>query len=831
MRRARPTVPAAMDAAIRKALAPVPADRFASTADFAKALTLALATTASSTAISVPVGPLPPRVRGGDMLRLAALTAAVITLVAAGVYAWRSREPASAGPPGSLSIAVLPFDNLGDTSDAYFADGITDAVRGKLTAVPGLTVIAPASSAQYRATSKSSQQIGRELGVTYLLTGRVRWAKAPGTPGRVEVSPALIDALSAADKWEHPFDASVTDVFKVQAEIAAQVAHELGIVLGKTTEHRLAAVPTRNLAAYDAYLRGSAIYPADLAIDVPTLRRAVAAYTEAVVLDSTFALAWARLSIAYAAIYDNGSPEPTAGEAARRAASRSMALDSTLPEAWLATGMYNVEVVHDHARGLTDAETGLRLAPSHAELMFLAGFAEARLARWDSAFARLRRTLELNPRSVNALSLLGDAYIRLRRYSEAGTVLDRALSLTPTDVGTINERALLSLGNGDLAGARAVLHAAPQAVDRAALLAFFSNTRSLCWVLDDAEQRYLLALSPAAFGDDRASWAITLAETYAIRGDRARSRAYADTARIAYEAILRDVPGDALSHAYLGEAFAYLGHRDDAIRETGRALTLSPLSRDITVYPASQFELARIHMLFGDRDAAIDQLQALLRVPYYLSPAWLRIDPTFAELHGNPRFERLIADSTPPMQHLRRRRLPSPTGSDRNRTAIATRAAPWPLFLVPRQLHVVHIVSVFLHIGHELIVVCRVQRLAAVARLLFCPPSFPSRGLAEVGVNVPSPRCRNVGVGLPSPCHRTFGSISPAALTLEADERMIEQGAFVGHSRGERRLRCSRWSSGGQFPAPSWRPCSGRMSRRRRTMLPSMPSSASFAVS
>ncbi len=182
--------------------------------------------------------------------------AAVLLLAAgiAGVIGWRRfqhREaPHAAGQPG---LAVLPFDNLGDPADAYFADGMTDAVRGKLTSIPGLVVIAPGSSDLYRMTTKSPADIGRELGVRYLLVGKVRWAKAPGTPGRVQVSPALIDVSSGSDRWQHSFDASLTDVFQVQADIAGQVAGELGLVLTDGVAQNLGPHPSSNPEAYDAF--------------------------------------------------------------------------------------------------------------------------------------------------------------------------------------------------------------------------------------------------------------------------------------------------------------------------------------------------------------------------------------------------------------------------------------------------------------------------------------------------------------------------------------------------------------------------------------------------
>ena len=148
------------------------------------------------------------------------------------LFAWRSRTQSGApGESGAIRLAVLPFENVGDSSDAYFADGVTDAVRGKLTGLPGIEVIGSASSAQYRKTTKTPQQIGQELGVRYLLIGRVHWARAAGGSSRVQVSPELIDVGTAADKWQQPFDAPLTDVFQVQGDIASKVAQSLQVAL------------------------------------------------------------------------------------------------------------------------------------------------------------------------------------------------------------------------------------------------------------------------------------------------------------------------------------------------------------------------------------------------------------------------------------------------------------------------------------------------------------------------------------------------------------------------------------------------------------------------
>ena len=271
VRQARPSVPEHVDAAVSRALAPVAADRFETVEDFARALGSAAATSpalatapepASVTGATAPtrVTTPHPTPSAGRRVPLAAVTLVLGFLVGLGVlFAWRRAHPGADDSPGPKRLAVLPFENLGDSATEYFADGITNEVRGKLSQVSGLAVIARASSNEYRKTTKAPQEIARELGADYLLTATVQWEKTAGGPSRVRVSPELIRVEPGAaptTKWQQPFDASLTDVFQVQADIATKVASALNAALGDSVRRELAAKPTANLAAYDAYLKG-----------------------------------------------------------------------------------------------------------------------------------------------------------------------------------------------------------------------------------------------------------------------------------------------------------------------------------------------------------------------------------------------------------------------------------------------------------------------------------------------------------------------------------------------------------------------------------------------
>jgi serine/threonine-protein kinase len=633
VRARRPAVPAGMDAAIRKAMAPEPANRFPSVAEFAEAL---------------GDGQIGRWADGQRSLRVVArLVAGLAAVAIVGALSWRAlRLPL--GPAAHQPIpvvAVLPFENLGDSADAYFADGVADEIRAKLAQVAGLEVIARGSSIEYRRTTRRPTAIARELGADYLLSGTVRWEKAAGG-SRVRVMPELVDARSgetARTRWVQRFDASLTDVFQVQADIATKVASALNVALGDSARHELAAKPTANLAAYDAYLKGEAASQGMGVGDPASLRRAIGFYEQAVALDSAFVLAWAQLARARAFLYTNSTPTPELAAEAREAAERAQALGPDRPEGPLALGTYYWAVAVDNRRALAAYEAGLKLAPNNADLLGTAGVAEQRQGHWDAALQHLAKAAALDPRSANTARRTGFTLLYLRRYFEAQTAMNRALALAPTNLAIIEQRAVVALAQGDLAGARAVVRAGLAAVEPAALLAHFGNYQDLYWVLDDAQQQQLLTLPPSAWDNDQATWAIIRAETYQLRGNPGQTRVYADAAQLAYEKQLRATPDDGQRHVLRGLALAYLGRKAEAIAEGERGVALWPISRDAFVGPYLQHQLVRIYVLVGEPEKALDQLEPLLTIPYYLSPGWLRIDPTFAPLRGNPRFERLVA--------------------------------------------------------------------------------------------------------------------------------------------------------------------------------------------
>jgi TolB-like protein len=602
----------------------------------------------SATGVTRPL-PRPGAAPGFSIRRLAWPVAGGAALAVLAFFALRGFEAERGGgvsPDGPRRIAVLPFENVGSAADQYFAEGMADEIRSRLAALPDLAVIASGSANLYRGTAKPPDVIAAELGVRHLLTAKVRWQKGEGTQ-RIRVTPELVEIASQGaptTRWQQTYDAELADLFAIQGEIATRVAAALEVVLSAPQRGRLASRPTQDAAAYDSYLRGQEVEKGGL--DAATLRRATAEYDRAVARDPEFAAAWARLAWARALAFSNGVPDRALGQAALAAAERALELAPELAEAHRSLGFYHHLVTRDPARALEAFSRGLALAPNDADLLRGTALAEQSLGRFEDALRHLEKAQALDPRSFRAALSTGNVLLYLRRPDAARAAFDRGLALAPGNLSLIEERAMTHLQRGDLDGARAGAVAAATAAGVAedALAAYFASYWDLDWILDERQRDRLLALGPEAFDGDTATWGIALAQAAARRDGPAAARRFAESAREGFAAQAAENPQDAQRQAFLGLALAYLGRCTEA-REAGeRAVALEPIAASAYWGPYLQHQLVRIHLLCGERAAALDRLAPLLGVPGYLTPEWLAIDPNFESLRGEPRFRALTRD-------------------------------------------------------------------------------------------------------------------------------------------------------------------------------------------
>lgn len=587
-----------------------------------------------------------------DARWLPARTIALVAVLLAvgGLVGWlvkpgtltRAGSTASARP----TLAVLPFTNLGAPDDEYFADGVSDALRGSLAALGNIVVIASSSSRAYRDTGKPASQIGRELGAHYLLTGTVRWARGTDGASRVQVSPELIVAESGTTHWQQPFDAVLSDVFVVQGEIATRVADALAVTLLETQRRELAARPTHDLAAWDAYLRASALQQqADLG--APLQRLAAEGFQRAVDLDPSFALAWAALARAHMAAYwflEDHANARARLTAARVAVDRALALRPDLADAHLADAYYWYWGLRDYDRAHAALERARRRDPDHPQVLHILSAVLRRQGRFREAADLLVRVLELDP--LNATNFREQAVTLLVTgdVPGAGRAAERAITLAPDAVANYVVRATVQHAQQQSDAAAATLRDGMRIIGADRFASELTNWQWTRWVaLDGAGTwRMLETLPLTSQVVDTGSFQLYRAEWFRATGRNAIAATLADSALPSLERSAAGASTGWWFHGQLALAHAFAGRHAPARTALDRARAEVEAAPDAFDEPDFWLHAARVAVAMGDNDAAISHIERALAPPTRHAAAFLLADLRFATLRDDPRFQRLV---------------------------------------------------------------------------------------------------------------------------------------------------------------------------------------------
>jgi TolB-like protein/Flp pilus assembly protein TadD len=631
----RSGIPRAVSLAIARAMATRPEDRFKGAGEFAETLKGSL-----HSGSWLKVAPW-------HMHRRAALMAGMALLLgAASFIVWHEGllTPAKASAPALLNVAVLPFANTGSPQDDHFAGGVTDEIRGRLARLSGLQVIASASTARY-ADSTRLDEVGRQLGAGYLLSGKVRREAGPRGKSRVQVSVELIQVgqgPAPVTRWQRVFDTVATDISLVQSSIAREVAGALGLGLDQRQEDALGLAQRQDPDAYEAYLRGQQIMRQG-ASGPGDLRRAIAEFQRAVEKDSTFSAAWAQLGWSKAALWNNAASDGNLLEEARAHGERALRLGGAVAEARQVLAFYHILKGN---RGAAQEETrrGLEADPSNARLVgYTASFLELE-GRWRDALRYRQRAVTLDPTAAGHAAGLATNLLWLRRYPDARVAADRYIILGPSNPEAYQLRAMVALGEGKLDEARRFIRAGEAQIPPNELLPFIATYWDLYWVLDQEQQSSVVGMSPEQFYGDTVWLQTASAAIRMLQGHSATARVLADSARRSLLAVVRDTPDDAYTHSRLGLVNAFLGRRDEALQAAEKSISLLPIAKDALNGALLVYRRACVQSRLGMESEALATLGTLLAVPFYVSPAWLRIDPNFSELRDNPEFERLTRD-------------------------------------------------------------------------------------------------------------------------------------------------------------------------------------------
>ena len=551
------------------------------------------------------------------------------------------------------SIAVLPFENLSyDKDDAFFADGVQDDVLTKLARISELKVISHTSVMHYRG-NQDPRKVGKALGVLHLLDGTVR-----RYGGKVHVNARLVNARTGTHIWAEEYDRDLNEVFAIETELAQSVASQLGAKVSANETTAMEERPTKDLVAYDLYVHATPLIEESLYYGLSSetnLFKAVELLNQAIARDPTFLLAYCQLARAHDGIYWTALDHtPGRLEFAKSAVNSALRLNPDSGEAHFASALHFYYGYLDYDRARDELAVALRTLPNNARIFELNGYIDRRQARWNDAVRNLERAVELDPRNDDILFGTGFTYLCARDYKRAREIANRGLALPTKN----NYARLLPVWidfheQADPRPWRAVLEKIlaenPASARDLTRGRFFVSL----YERDPVAAERALATLDYPVMNARGIGAVKFSPAYArglvarIKGDAVGAHTAFSVARAQQEETVRIAPDDASKLCFLGLIDASLGRKEEALREGHRAVELLPSTKDALNGTEVLYFYAVICAWTGERDQAIQQLQALARLPAGVSYGEIRLDPFWDPLRGNPSFENIVASLAP----------------------------------------------------------------------------------------------------------------------------------------------------------------------------------------
>lgn len=580
------------------------------------------------------------------LFRFARSNSAIVRAAATG-------SPSTAASAMSIipekSIAVLPFENRSsDKENAFFADGVQDEVLTILAKVADLKVISRTSVMQFRdAEKRNLRNIAQQLGVAYVLEGSVQ-----RTANRVRVTAQLIDTRTDSHVWADRYDGDLADVFGIQTEIAQKIAGQLKAALSPKEQAALQTKPTLDTAAYDLYLRAKEISRGS---EGDAIQKEVTLLDEAVTRDPAFVPALCLLAQAHLRAYwFNQDHTPARLELASKAIEAAARLQPDAGEVHLARGLFYYWGSGDYASALAELVLAGRSLPNEADVLFFTGAIERRRGHWEQSARTMERALVLDPRNGNVAVELSITYSALRRYNDERRVL---IQLLRAQIGPENEFnnvwAQVSLAyaefyrTGDLAAGKEILRKIPVGLDPVAIVTLARWHFSMLERDFGAAEKILAEFPSEEFPPPRFPKSYYQAHTALARDDAALARSLFEKAIPIFELRVHDRSDDAVLLASLGELYAYLGRKEDAIRVSRRAVELVPESKDAEAGPYYANNLALVYARMDEADQAIALIERLLSTPAGVIFAELRLSWEWDPLRNHPRFQKILEGPEP----------------------------------------------------------------------------------------------------------------------------------------------------------------------------------------
>jgi serine/threonine protein kinase/Tfp pilus assembly protein PilF len=579
----------------------------------------------------------------------ALLTISLIALAtAAGWIVWSSKLTQS---PITTGIAVLPFENLSDDKEhAFFADGVQDDILTRLAKIADLKVISRTSVMQYRG-KQNTREIGDALRVSHVLEGSVR---REGT--RMHLNAQLIDTRSDTHVWAEEYDRDLSQMFAIQSEIAQKIAEQLHAKISAPEKLAIESKPTADVTAFDLYTRAKNILLEGNNQTKADYLEAVDLLNQAVARDPSFLDAYCQLAYAHDWFYwdwlDHTPARLDLAEAAIQAAAR---LNPNAGETHLARAQNLYRGYLDYNGALAELEIARQTLPNDFRVLGLIGLIQRRQGHWEESTRNLERSAELNPRNIGTRLGIAINYTFLRRYADLKSALVRTLAIFPNDLDTAYWPAYVEF---QAKADTRLLHQMIYSI-RATNPTPTSDSIAEWWLACALAERDTTAAKNASdahrensidFGSEvhlSRSFVEGLIARMTKDEDKAQSAFIA--ARAEQQKVVQAQPNDSQALGLLGLIDAYLGRKEEALREGRRAVELVPMERDSLEGVRRVTNLAMIASCVGDKDLAFEQLENIIRRPSALSYGGLKLFPWWDPLRGDPRFEKLLEESKQPV--------------------------------------------------------------------------------------------------------------------------------------------------------------------------------------
>ncbi len=585
---------------------------------------------------------------------------------AAGIWVWHRRialttaYKSAATELREKSIAVLPFENFeSDKETSYFADGVQDDILTDLAKVADLKVISRRSVAQYRRSPQSIREIGQALQVAYVLEGTVR-----RIGDKIRISAQLIDTRTEVEKWAEKYTRDLSDLFAVQNQISETIVSQLKAAITPAEKSAIEALPTQDMQAYDLYLQARAILYA-FGIRPKTADenrpKAIKLLEEAIARDPKFVLAYCLLSDAQSQPNwaENLTPEQIA--AAKATAETAVRLAPESGEAHLALGWIYYGPLNDKARGVEELTIAARSLPNSADVAgALATVAQDR-GQWKEALQDFEKAARLDPRDPdNALNVI-NLYLNLRRYGDAEVLIDRALSTLPPESTAIfwASKSEIAIARGDLKAAMEALTASPnhnsgspshnrRIVEVLLMQRHYAEAETLIQEIPERARKGNVMPRSGINPFSQGFYAQLLGIAYRAQGNAERAREAFEVSRAGMAKWLEQRPEEAEALAMLAAADAGCGRKEAALREAQNAMRVWPLTRQPLEAVGMRRAIAAAYAWAGEKDAAIQLLSELVKLPAGPTSGDLKLNPQWDDLREDPRFQKIIPQAEQP---------------------------------------------------------------------------------------------------------------------------------------------------------------------------------------